>query len=65
MELGKRIGKTAAQVTIRWMLQKDVVTIPKSTHEHRIRENADVFDFSLTADELGKLDSVDEHLSVI
>lgn len=59
VELGKRIGKTAAQVTIRWMLQKDVVTIPKSTHEHRIRENADVFDFSLSKEDITLIDSLD------
>lgn len=53
-------GKTEAQVLIRWALQHGIITIPKSTHRDRIRENADVFDFELTESEMRELDGLDE-----
>jgi diketogulonate reductase-like aldo/keto reductase len=58
--IAARAGRTPAQVLIRWALQHGVVTIPKSTKRERIRENAAVFDFHLTADELTRLDALDE-----
>jgi diketogulonate reductase-like aldo/keto reductase len=51
--------KTAAQVMLRWHLQRGRSVIPKSTKTERIAENIDVFDFGLTADELGTLDGLD------
>lgn len=53
-------GNTPAQVLIRWALQHGIITIPKSTHRDRILENADVFDFELTAAEMRELDALDE-----
>jgi methylglyoxal/glyoxal reductase len=53
-------GKTAAQVLIRWALQHGIVTIPKSTNRDRIRENAGVFDFRLSDQEMARLDALDE-----
>ncbi|SFB33157.1 Aldo/keto reductase [Lentibacillus halodurans] len=50
--LAEKYGKTPAQIILRWDVQNHVVTIPKSTHEHRIQENADIFDFDLTDDEM-------------
>jgi diketogulonate reductase-like aldo/keto reductase len=58
-EIGERHGKTAAQVTLRWILQQGIVTIPKSVHAERIRENADVFDFALSDDEMAAIDALD------
>ncbi len=58
-ELGRRHGKTPAQVCIRWILQRGVTTIPKSVHERRIAENADVFDFALTEEEMAMIDALD------
>jgi methylglyoxal/glyoxal reductase len=52
-------GKTAAQVSIRWILQHGVTTIPKSVHVERLRENADVFDFELTDEEMAAIDRLD------
>ncbi len=52
-------GKTAAQVSIRWILQHGVTTIPKSVHRDRIAENADVFDFELTPAEMAAIDALD------
>jgi len=51
-------GRTPAQVLIRWALQKEVVTIPKSVHKERILENAAVFDFSLSAEDMEALDGL-------
>lgn len=51
-------GKTAAQVILRWDLDHGVVTIPKSIHADRIKANADIFNFSLTADEMATIDSL-------
>jgi methylglyoxal/glyoxal reductase len=51
-------GRTAAQVALRWELQHDLVTIPKSVHPDRIRENAAVFDFELTPEEMGRIDAL-------
>ncbi len=53
-------GKSPAQVLIRWGLQRGFVEIPKSASPERIRENADVFDFSLTEAEMKTLDGLDE-----
>lgn len=58
-EIGSRYGKTAAQVALRWNLQRGVVVIPKSVHEDRIRQNFDVFDFSLTKEDMDKIKTMD------
>lgn len=52
--------KSAAQVLLRWSLQRGAIVIPKSVHVERIRENLDVFDFALTDDEMARLDALDE-----
>lgn len=56
MKLGEKYGKSAAQVIIRWHLQHDLIVIPKSVKEVRIRQNADVFDFELTAEDMQAID---------
>ncbi|GAA4356068.1 aldo/keto reductase [Angustibacter luteus] len=58
-EIAATHGKTPAQVMLRWHLQQGRSVIPKSTKLHRIAENFDVFDFDLTADELGAIDALD------
>jgi diketogulonate reductase-like aldo/keto reductase len=58
-EIAERHGRTPAQTLLRWNLQKGSVTIPKSVRPERIRENAAIFDFSLTADEVATLDGLD------
>ncbi|MHB1627173.1 MAG: aldo/keto reductase [Bacilli bacterium] len=60
-ELGERYGKTPAQIVLRWDLEHGVVTIPKSVHEERIRENAAVFDFALTAAEISRIDALNQN----
>jgi len=57
-EIGKKYGKSPAQVILRWNIDLGIVTIPKSISENRIRENFDIFDFELTADDIAKIDSL-------
>ncbi|MBD8500143.1 aldo/keto reductase [Paenibacillus arenosi] len=60
MAIGANHGKTGAQVVIRWHLQKGNIVIPKSVTASRIRENFDVFDFELTADEMAIIDQLNQ-----
>lgn len=57
--LADRYGKTPAQVVIRWHLDHGGSAIPKSVHPQRIRENFDVFDFALSAEEIARIDALD------
>ncbi|MBB6673373.1 aldo/keto reductase [Cohnella nanjingensis] len=58
--LADKYGKSPAQIVLRWDLQKGVVTIPKSSNPQRIAENADIFDFSLTDEEVGRIEALNE-----
>jgi diketogulonate reductase-like aldo/keto reductase len=53
-------GKTAAQVVLRWHIEHGISAIPKSVKPQRIAENVDVFDFTLTADEVAAIDALDK-----
>jgi diketogulonate reductase-like aldo/keto reductase len=57
--ISERLGRTPAQVLIRWSLQRGLIVLPKSAHRDRIRQNADVFGFELSDDELAALDALD------
>lgn len=58
-EIGKRYGKTTAQVMLRWNIQRGVVVLPKSTHKERMAENLSVFDFTLTDKDMEKIADLD------
>jgi diketogulonate reductase-like aldo/keto reductase len=58
--IARRHGRTPAQVLVRWCLEQEIVAIPKSVREERIRENADVFGFALDAEDLAALGALDE-----
>jgi len=61
-ELSKKYNKTPAQIVLRWDLQRGVVTIPKSVTPHRIKENSEIFDFTLSDEDLEKIDSLNENI---
>ena len=58
-EIGKKYGKTAAQVALRWNIQRGVVVIPKTVHEDRMRQNLDVFDFVLSEADMEQIKTMD------
>jgi len=58
--VAQRVGRTPAQVLLRWCLQHDVPVIPKSTHRDRIAENAQLFDFTLSEQDMTELDALDQ-----
>ena len=59
-EIAKKYGKTPAQVMLRWHIQRGVVVIPKSTHIERMEENFNVFDFTLSEDDMQKIAELDK-----
>jgi diketogulonate reductase-like aldo/keto reductase len=59
-KIAHRTGRTPAQVLLRWCLQHGVIAVAKSTHRDRIQENAQIFDFTLSADDMTELDRMDK-----
>ena len=58
-EIGRAHGKSAAQVALRWAVQRGVAIIPKSTHRERLAENLDIWDFALSDDEMARIRALD------
>ena len=63
VETGRKYGKSAAQVALRFLIQRGIVVIPKSTHVERMRENFDIFDFELSTSDMDALAALDEKRS--
>lgn len=61
LAIGEKYGKTAAQVMLRWHLQRGIVVIPKSVHKERMTENFNVFDFSLSDDDMKRIAALDKN----
>jgi diketogulonate reductase-like aldo/keto reductase len=59
-QLAQGIGRTPAQVLLRWAVERQLPVIPKSTHRERIEENAQIFDFTLSDEDMAALDALDE-----
>ena len=57
--IAERLGHTPAQVLIRWALERNLIVLPKSTHRERIEANAQVFDFTLSEEDVAALDALD------
>ena len=62
--IGEKYGKTAAQVMLRWNIQRGVIVLPKSTHKERMIQNMDVFDFSLSEEDMSAIAALDTKTSV-
>ena len=62
--IGDAHGKSVAQVVLRWLIQRDIVTIPKSVRRERMEQNLDVFDFTLTDDEMARIATLDTGASL-
>lgn len=63
VEIGKKYGKTAAQVILRWDMQRNIVAIPKSTHIERMEQNFNIFDFELSEEDMAKIATLDKKQS--
>lgn len=63
-EIAAARGKSVAQVVLRWLIQREVVVIPKSVRPERLAENLDVFGFELTADDMSRIATLDTGASV-
>ena len=57
--IADRLGRSPAQILLRWCVQRGIPVITKSTHRDRIAENAQIFDFELSANDLAELDALD------
>lgn len=58
-EIGKKYGKTVAQVALRWLTQRDIVIIPKSVHVERMEQNLDIYDFTLSEEDMAQIATLD------
>lgn len=63
-EIGRKYGKSVAQVALRYLLQRGVVLIPKSTHKERMKQNMDIFNFSLTEEDMAMIRQLDTKQSL-
>ena len=59
--IGAKYGKTASQVALRWLTQRGIIAIPKSTHTERMVQNLDIFDFQLTEDDMAQIATMNQH----
>jgi diketogulonate reductase-like aldo/keto reductase len=60
VDMSKKYNKTTAQIVLRWHIQLSLVTIPKSSHPQRIKQNIDIFDFELTPEEVNSITALDK-----
>ncbi|MBR3390863.1 MAG: aldo/keto reductase [Prevotella sp.] len=60
-EIGNRYGKSAAQVALRWLTQRGIIAIPKSAHKERMEQNFNIFDFTLTHEEMEQIATLNQH----
>lgn len=63
-EIGRKYGKSVAQVALRWLIQRDVIIIPKSVHIERMQQNLDIFDFELSQEDMAAIAALDTKQSL-
>ncbi|MDB5183277.1 MAG: aldo/keto reductase [Candidatus Saccharibacteria bacterium] len=61
-EIGKKHGKTSTQIMLRWCIEVGTIPLPKSTHEDRIQQNIDIFDFELDEEDMAKIKGIERNL---
>ena len=64
VDIGDKYGKNAVHVTLRWMIQKQIITIPKTVRKERIISNADIYNFELSEDEMRLIDGLDQNIRI-
>ena len=64
MEIGKKYNKSVAQIILRWLMQRNVVALAKSTHIERMKENFEIFDFNLSKEDMEKISKLDSGKSL-
>ncbi len=65
IEIGKRHNKTAAQVSLRWLIQKGIIVIPKASSIRHLKENIDIFGIELSKEEVAKIDNIKERIRIV
>ncbi len=63
-EIGRKYGKSVAEVALRWLIQRDIIIIPKSVHIERMQQNLDIFDFELTQEDMAAIAALDTKQSL-
>lgn len=63
-EIADKYQKSTAQVILRWLMQRNIVALAKSTHAERMKENIEIFDFTLCEDDMKKIASLDTNSSL-
>lgn len=63
VEIGKKYDKTSAQVILRWLIERGIIVIPKTTHIERMQQNFDVFNFDLTSEDMARIATLDKNQS--
>jgi len=59
--LGEKYGKTASQISLKWLLERGMIVIPKAVSKEHLKENLEIFDFNITKEDLEEIDSIDEN----
>jgi 2,5-diketo-D-gluconate reductase A len=59
-QIAERVGRSPAQVLLRWCVQRELIVLAKSTHRERLEENSQIFDFALSDEDMAELDALDE-----
>ncbi len=60
-DIGAKYGKTASQVALRWLTQRGIVAIPKSSHKERMDQNLNIFNFTLTDEDMAQIATMNQH----